>query len=210
MQAVVSFEPAISLPKKYNFSYAASYEQIVAVAEYLKEKYKALIQMKHPQMNICGGDYSKYDTKLQQEYQIEFYDKGENDIDAIINYNFNQIAFHCDDNGKLYLASICQPDLSQKMGDYPIINTKKAKELLLKGNYITTVPYKIPGENFIAKTELVYRTGAREEYFMPYYCFYVELPEEERNGLKTYGAYYVPAVEKEYLTNMPLWDGSFN
>ncbi len=210
MQAVVSFEPAISLPKKYNFSYAASYEQIVAVAEYLKEKYKALIQMKHPQMNICGGDYSKYDTKLQQEYQIEFYDKGENDIDAIINYNFNQIAFHCDDNGKLYLASICQPDLSQKMGDYPIINTKKAKELLLKGNYITTVPYKIPGENFIAKTELVYSTGAREEYFMPYYCFYVELPEEERNGLKTYGAYYVPAVEKEYLTNMPLWDGSFN
>ena len=210
MQAVVSFEPAISLPKKYNFSYAASYEQIVAVAEYLKEKYKALIQMKHPQMNICGGDYSKYDTKLQQEYQIEFYDKGENDIDAIINYNFNQIAFHCDDNGKLYLASICQPDLSQKMGDYPIINTKKAKELLLKGNYITTVPYKIPGENFIAKTELVYRTGAREEYFMPYYCFYVELPEEERDGLKTYGAYYVPAVEKEYLTNMPLWDGSFN
>lgn len=45
---------------------------------------------------------------------------------------------------------------------------------------------------------------------MPYYCFYVELPEEERDGLKTYGAYYVPAVEKEYLTNMPLWDGSFN
>lgn len=157
-----------------------------------------------------GGDYSKYDTKLQQEYQIEFYDKGENDVDAIINYNFNQFAFDCDDNGKFYLASICQPDLSKKMGDYPIINTKKAKELLLKGNYITTVPYKIPGENFIAKVELVYRTGAREEYFMPYYCFYVELPEEERDGLKTYGAYYVPAVEKEYLTNMPLWDGSFN
>lgn len=210
MQALVSFEPAISLPKKYNFSYAASYEQIVAVAEYLKEKYKALMQMKHPQMNICGGDYSKYDTKLQQEYQIEFYDKGENDVDAIINYNFNQFAFNCDDNGKFYLASICQPDLSKKMGDYPIINTKKAKELLRKGNYITAVPYKIPGENFIAKVELVYRTGAREEYFMPYYCFYVELPEEERDGLKTYGAYYVPAVEKEYLTNMPLWDGSFN
>ena len=103
-----------------------------------------------------------------------------------------------------------QPDLSQKMGDYPIINTEKAKELLLKGNYITTVPYELPGEKFIAKTELVYRTGAREAYFMPYYCFYVEIPEEERDGLKTYGAYYVPAVEEEYLTNMPLWDGSFN
>lgn len=73
------------------------------------------MQMKHPQMNICGGDYSKYDTKLQQEYQIEFYDKGENDVDAIINYNFNQFAFDCDDNGKFYLASICQPDLSKKL-----------------------------------------------------------------------------------------------
>lgn len=55
-----------------------------------------------------------------------------------------------------------------------------------------------------------YNTGEREEYFMPYYRFYVELPEEKRAGLNNYGAYYVPAVEKEYLTNMPVWDGSFN
>ncbi len=45
---------------------------------------------------------------------------------------------------------------------------------------------------------------------MPYYRFYVELPEEKRAGLNNYGAYYVLAVEKEYLTNMPVWDGSFN
>ena len=45
---------------------------------------------------------------------------------------------------------------------------------------------------------------------MPYYRFYVELPEEKRAGLNNYGSYYVPAVEKEYLTNMPVWDGSFN
>lgn len=40
---------------------------------------------------------------------------------------------------------------------------------------------------------------------MPYYRFYVELPEEKRAGLNNYGAYYVPAVEKEYLTNMPVF-----
>lgn len=45
---------------------------------------------------------------------------------------------------------------------------------------------------------------------MPYYRFYVELPEEESDGMKTYGAYYVPAVEEKYISNMPLWDGSFN
>ena len=46
---------------------------------------------------------------------------------------------------------------------------------------------------------------------MPYYKFYVELSDEEReNGLKTYGAYYVPAVETEYITGLPLWNGNFN
>ena len=63
----------------------------------------------------------------------------------------------------------------------------------------------------LKKAELIYRTGEYEEYYMPYYRFYVELPEEEReNGLKTYGAYYVPAVESSYIYNMPVWDGSFN
>ena len=46
---------------------------------------------------------------------------------------------------------------------------------------------------------------------MPYYRFYVELPEEtQNNGLNTYGAYYVPAVESRYISNMPTWEGSFN
>ena len=46
---------------------------------------------------------------------------------------------------------------------------------------------------------------------MPYYRFYVELPDMEReNGLKTYGAYYVPAVKGEYISNMPVWEGTFN
>ena len=62
-----------------------------------------------------------------------------------------------------------------------------------------------------AKVELVYRTGEREGYFLPYYRFYLELPSmEEEDGLKTYGAFYVPAVRPEYLEGVPVWDGSFN
>ena len=69
----------------------------------------------------------------------------------------------------------------------------------------------MPGEKYIKKVELVYRTSEMEEIYMPYYRFYVELPEENlEHGLKTYGAYYVPAVEGSYLTNMPVYDGSFN
>ena len=120
------------------------------------------------------------------------------------------MGFYCDDDGKLCLTSTRQPDLSQILCKYRIITEGEAKDLLLKGNCITTVPYGLPEENYIAKTELVYRTGSREQYFMPYYRFYVELPEEESDGMKTYGAYYVPAVEEKYISNMPLWDGSFD
>lgn len=207
MFATVSFDPAISLPEQYNFTYSASYGEIMEVARYLQKEYADFIHMKNPQINIYDGDY---DIDLQRNYQISFFDAGQDNVEEIINYNFRQVEFYCDDDGKLYMASISQPDLSQKMGDYPIITAEDARELLLKGNYITTVPYELPGEEYIAKTELIYRTGSREEYFMPYYRIYVELPEEERDGMKTYGAYYVPAVREKYISNMPLWDGSFN
>lgn len=208
MTAKISFEPEVSLPKEYNFTHYASYEDMVAVAEYLKNEYKDVIGMENPQVNIYGGDYNIY---TQQMYSIEFFDASGNDIEQLINYNFNRVAFYCDDVGKLFLARIYQPDLSQKVGEYPIINSVQARELLAKGNYLTSVPYEMPGLEYVKKVELIYRTGEQEEYFMPYYRFYVELPGEEReDGLKTYGVYYVPAVEGEYISNMPIWDGSFN
>ena len=39
---------------------------------------------------------------------------------------------------------------------------------------------------------------------------YEEMGDMKKYGLKEYGAYYVPAVEERYISNMPLWDGSFN
>ncbi len=46
---------------------------------------------------------------------------------------------------------------------------------------------------------------------MPYYRFYVELPEAEgENGFKDYGAYDVPAVEGSYIANMPTGDGGLS
>ena len=63
----------------------------------------------------------------------------------------------------------------------------------------------------VKKVELVYKTGDYETYYMPYYRFYVELSEEEQeNGLKTYGCYYVPAVNGRYLEVVPSERGFFN
>ncbi|MBQ7774398.1 MAG: hypothetical protein IJ379_00605 [Lachnospiraceae bacterium] len=92
--------------------------------------------------------------------------------------------------------------------------------MLIDHVYATTVPYDFPGEEYIRDCELVYRTHILEKYYIPYYRFYVELPEIEGNttinaaalehGLITYGAYYVPAVEEKYIENMPVGELKFN
>ena len=70
----------------------------------------------------------------------------------------------------------------------------------------------MPGEEFIAKVELVYRNDSSSEYFMPTTAsmWEVELNEVKNSDLKTYGAYYVPAVSGEYLSDMPTWNGQFD
>ncbi|MCM1467261.1 MAG: hypothetical protein NC086_03860 [Alistipes sp.] len=206
--ATISFDPAVPLPAQYHFSYHASYEDTAAAAGYLLERYADFLDMEKPQVNIRGGDYNIY---AQQNYNVSFFDAAGDETEQILNYNFNRIDFYGDENGQFYLARVFRPDLSKKAGDYPVISAAKAQELLLAGSYITTVPYTMPGESYIAKTDLVYRAGKYEKYFMPYYRFLVELPEAEREGgLKTYGAFYVPAVSEDYISNMPVWDGSFN
>jgi len=210
MSVQIEFDPVIEIPDRYLFD-EKSYENMLSTAGYLREEYKELIKMENPQIDIYGGDYNIYG---QQSYGIAFFDKGSNDEENLINYNFNRISFvtHGEEDG-LWLVRISRPDLTKKMGDYPIISVEKARELLVNGHYITSVPYELPGESYIAKAELIYRTGEMEEYFMPYYRFYVEIPEQEGmagEGMKTYGAYYVPAVESTYISNMPAWDGSFN
>ena len=90
---------------------------------------------------------------------------------------------------------------------------QKASSVSIEGETISTAAtkFKIPGMEYVAKVELMYRNGAHDEYHIPFYRFFVELPElTEDNGMKTYGAYYVPAVHESYISNMPVWDGSFN
>ena len=210
LTATVNFDPAVALPKSYNFTHHASYDDKLATAKYLQEEYSALIGFSSPVINISKGDYNFYG---ERSFDIDFFEGGKNlsIAERILNFNFRSIHFACDDEGKLFIVRLYEHNLTEKLGDYPIVSTDEAKELLTGGYYITSVPYDMPGEEYIAKVELVYRTGDHESYFMPYYRFYVELPEElQDNGLKTYGAYYVPAVEGRYIENMEVWDGSFN
>lgn len=202
----VEFKTPVRLPDEYNFSYEADYDEIYATAEYLREKYADFIAMENPKISISGGDYNIY---AQQSYGISYYNESSDEVQNFLNYHFNKAEFCCNGDGDLFLARKYYTDLSEVEGEYPIIDIQEAQRLLENGNYITTVPEAFTNTEYIKKVELVYRTATRNKLFIPYYKFYVELPREKlENGLNIYGAYYVPAVEGQYITNMPVWDQS--
>lgn len=208
LTAAIFFEPALELPEGYNFGYYAPYEDMKAVSDYLAREYRALLAMDDPQFHVTDGDYNIYG---QQMYQITAYDGAGDKTQRLLSYSFDRASFSCNEEGKLWIIRLGGADLSQKVGDYPIITPEAAKKLLTEGRYITNVPHELPGAEYVKDVELLYLSGRREQYFMPYYRFLVELPQEARkHGLRDYGAYYVPAVEEAYLTGLPVWDGSFN
>lgn len=208
LPVTLEFEPARILPEGYDFGYHAPYDAMEAAGKYLMETYDTLLDMEKPTLSLWGGDYNIY---REQGYQIEVYERAGDLTEQLVRYHFRRVAFYPDDAGNLWMIRFYQADLSHKLGNYPIITVEEAQALLGEGHYITSVPYELPGLEYVEKVELVYRGGTMEGCWMPYYRFYVRLPEEaEEDGLQTFGAYYVPAVEGRFLTNLPVWDGSFD
>ncbi len=145
------------------------------------------------------------EVSSEQRYYI-----GKNKTEKIISYNLRYITVKIDAENKTWIMITDNLIKENKIGVYPVISSEEAEELLLDGHFITSqIQYDFPGKEYIVKTELVYRCG-RNEATAPYYLFYVELPEApSENGLKSYGAYYVPAIKAEYITDFPLYDGIF-
>ncbi|MBR0114339.1 MAG: hypothetical protein IJM11_04065 [Firmicutes bacterium] len=153
-----------------------------------------------------------FEGKENRQYTVcsDTDDVGSAIISACMQYG--RIAW-LEDTGELILWSIDSLTEAEKMGDYPLLTEEEARNKLLEGEYLTTVPSEMPGEDHIVMTELVYRGGVTEEYFIPWYRFWVELTSSnsvgcvnetaEELGLRTFGAYYVPAVRDEYLAVKP-------
>lgn len=203
MVADIRLEPALPLPEGFSLSRYVSREELSRTAQYLATDYADVLGMEQPVADISGGD--RHFDGQSSGYTLSFYEGTGSDTDRILAYNFRQISFYGSDEGELYLVRVRQPDLNQKLGDYPVITADQARELLTEGHYLTTVPREMPGREYIRKVELIYRTGTEDEYWMPYYRFWVEVDDvpasaDQDPDLKTYGAYYVPAVAQEYLT----------
>lgn len=203
------------IPDEYVFNNESSREELKKLSEHIEKKYDDFIDMQSPTLNIYGGDYDIYG---EQRYKLSYYDKSGDIVEQILNYNLKQLSFlPGGDNNSLWFIRYKHPNLTVKMGDYPVITEKEAEQLMEEGYYASSAPYEFPGKNYIAKVELVYLYENYNEYIMPYFKFYVELPEESKkcdvnvkNGMKCFGAYYVPAVDGRYITNMPMYNGEFN
>lgn len=209
--AIVYFLPegGQPLPAGYRLAHSGTTRaQAEKTICYLAESHQSLLRFDAPKA-VSPGDYT-FTGVFTRSYCV--YDAAGDDLSDILNYHFRSARFGANDSGNL--SSFRLEDgllLAEKLGDYPVISVEEATELLAGGSYQTSVPTAFPGRQYIGKVELAYRTGAREEVLLPYYRFYVQLPDEvSALGLKTYGIYYVPAIAQEYIAAMPTYDGSFN
>ena len=207
---------SVPLPDEYSFTWHDTTDgEAERVLAYLADAYGELLGFAEPKA-VSFGDYDIYGD-FDRDYFV--YDASGDDVADILNYHFRRVEFVPDqEGGSLWIIRIKDGLLSaEKMGDYPIVTAAEAAERLLAGHYATSVPYAFPGEEYIGKVELMYRAGYFDELLLPYYRFYVLLPEEaginasaDANGLACYGAYYVPAIADEYVANMPTYNGWFN
>ena len=183
-----------ALPEEYSFTHNNTTEgEAFETIAYLYENYGDIIGL--PEATFVTSKEYTFSGEEIRDYRI--YDFSGDEINDMLNFAFNEIQLAPNDEGKLMLIRINDKlSCAEKIGDYPIISPEEAKDMLLEGGYITTVPYEMPGKKYIAKCELIYRSGISENIWMPYYRFLVELPEmAQENGLKNFGAYYVPAVK---------------
>lgn len=203
------------MPSGYNFTYnnttAAEAEEVL---EYLSEEFSNLLQYDDP---VCYS-YAERTFSGEENRSYYVYNKAEDPVQDILNFNLTYASFAPNDDGDLLCIWLNDPLCSSEyIGDYPVITAEEATDLLLNGKYYSSVPDDyirngIISADDIAKTELIYRDSRHEEYHQPYYRFYVELDTgklDSADGLKIFGIFYVPAVNAEYLNDFNV-NISFN
>ncbi len=208
----VEFTEPLSLPADYRFNYnTESDEEGEKTAAYVTELLKGLLQFDDP------VSFSYNDRNIRYEAGRDYcaYDRSEDIVQDILNFNLCSARICPNDDGKLWLIwlnnALCSADY---MGDYPIISEPEARALLLEHCYISPSTASKIDEQDIVKVELIYRSN--DEYLLPYYRYYVDTSDEWQGDpdflgdMREFSPCYVPAVSAEYLSDMTLWDGALN
>lgn len=197
MEMKIEFLNGISLPQGYNATNQATREETYKLAEYFVTEYGELLNMENLQIAIGDGEYT-FDAQRDRN-SIRVYEKGESAAETLLNYYFNYVRFVAHEERGLWLIHIVRRD-TEFLGEYEIISVEEATKRLGDGQFDTTYhESEFPGVEYVRDVELMYYMSFTDDY-KPYYRFWVEVPaEKQENGLNTYVAYYVPAVEMAYL-----------
>ena len=207
---VMDDENSFQVPDEYSFGDNSTLEELETAGRYLLEKYSGLV-------NISDPVFSEYEsTNNDYSGAAVFYENGTYPAESIANQSIKQVKFFGHNNRLTVMTIFEEYTLCEKIADYPIISEEEAETLLRNGNYLSTIDstmYTLKEDDEIGLSMLTYRSGRGYECVMPFYLFYVQIPEEEfyhEKGDLLYGLFYVPAVRGEYLENMPEPQISFN
>lgn len=212
--AHIKFKSPIKIPSNYNCSENASYNELKNLSKYFYKNCNKYTTMDIPNINVVGGQYL---NNNYPSYGIKFYNKNSNELENILNYNFNSGYIngldenkYCIENNEINSITIKNIDKSGYVGDYPIINVEEALKLLENNYYICdNKNIDFPGTDSVKKVTLIYDTSRFSEYYMPLYKFYVQIPNPEifygknDDNLNYFTCFYVPAIESKYIKNMP-------
>ncbi|MBR6624098.1 MAG: hypothetical protein IKK91_09440 [Ruminococcus sp.] len=211
----IEFENSVDLPPEYDICNTTDKDHAERSLEYLGEKYRDVIRMDNPTPTVFT-DFDIYNEPLTT---FALYDNSEDPLTALINYNLRKVYFY--GGRKLSTISIYNNyDYKEFAGMYPVISYDEAYEKLISGDYYTTVwdeHYLPDGINTdeITFTGISYNRTNDYKYTLPYYRFLIELHPERigdmklADGMREFGAYYVPAVSPDYLV-IENMDVAFN
>lgn len=221
----IEYTEPLYLPEKYDFTCGStSDEEAVEALKYLYDEYSDLLGYENPVYYSTkeygiGHDYADEDGTVTNSYPVSIrnyyvYDGSGTMEDKILSHDFRYTDFIPDENGKLqYIRIYDGLSTAEKLGDYPLISPDDARGKLEKGEYICQ--YDPAGEaekivpDDIKGVYLEYLYTVTEEYYLPYYVFYVDDGEWDF-GLHSYVQYFIPAIPDEYLNDVSVYDGHIN
>lgn len=116
--------------------------------------------------------------------------------EALVEQQLHAFVLTLDQQGLLASISCIAVNTSQPLGQYPIKSQEDALQDLREGNYSPSYAHAVNADATIAYTEIVYGRFLSDDYYLPYYKFYVL---QTSDAWQTYVPYYVIAVDDAYL-----------
>ncbi|NDO46585.1 hypothetical protein [Clostridium sp. MD294] len=189
---LITFKKPIKLPFENTQQNKEQSEKIIS---YFIDNYKDCFGWKEAEKAL----HFDYSIEGKKYFLLYAYEKGNTLEQELLNYHFNNVCIITNEKNEITSALFKKTDLSDKIGEYAIITSEQAKQLLYSGKYTSTLSNTFSQNMTIVKTELVYRNTIYDSIYMPCYKFFVQLPHIEGDGLRHYDVYYIPAIKQQYL-----------